>query len=143
MRAAALRECGECTECCTMLEIPALKKPKKTRCKLLSDDCSGCGDYENRPQDCRGFQCAWSENQFPLEYRPDKLGIMVYYVDSDCTELPSWARQFKHIMFATETREGAFDKSPAQKEVILSLAQLKNIPVVLARYDGRAMMMVP
>ena len=116
-----------------MLEIPALKKPKKTRCKLLSDDCSGCGDYENRPQDCRGFQCAWSENHLPIECRPDKLGIMVYYVDS----------YMGRTMFVTETRAGAYEKSVSQKEMIISLAEHKKMPVILAEYNGNAMMMVP
>jgi len=133
MKNIALRECGECTECCTMLEIPALKKPKKTRCSLLKDDCRGCGDYENRPQDCRGFQCAWSENMLPTDHRPDKTGIMVYHVDS----------YMGRTMFVTETREGAFKNSSVQKEMIVSLAELRKTPVILAEYDGTATMMVP
>ena len=127
------RECGECTECCVMLEIPALKKPKKTKCSLLKKDCSGCGDYEGRPQDCRGFQCAWSENQLPIDHRPDKIGIMVYYVDS----------YMGRTMFATETRDGGFNSSPQHKDTIISLAELQKVPIILAGYNGTATMMVP
>jgi len=127
------RECGECTECCTMLEIPALKKPKKTRCKLLKDDCGGCSDYKGRPQDCCGFQCAWSENIFPPDFRPDKIGIMVYHVDS----------YMGRTMFVTETREEAFENSKAHKEMIISLGERRKTPIILAQYDGNATMMVP
>ena len=127
------RECGECTECCTMLEILALNKPKKTPCKFLNKNCGGCGDYDNRPQDCRGFQCAWSENILPIDHRPDKTGIMVYHVDS----------HMGRTMFVTETREGAFDESFAQKEMIISLSELRKTPLILAQYDGSATMMVP
>lgn len=129
-----LRQCDECTECCTMLEIIALKKPKKTRCEFLrAGDTPGCGQHETRPQDCRSFQCAWTQNEFPDLFRPDKLGIMVYYVDS----------QLGHTMFVTETREGAYDEHPSEKDAIIDLAGLKNIPVMLAKYDGTAIMMVP
>ena len=118
-----------------MLEILALKKPKKTRCEYLreGDDQPGCGCHKTRPQDCRGFQCAWTQNEFPQPFRPDKLGIMVYYVDS----------QLGHTMFITETRVDAYEEHSTEKDAIIDLAGLKNIPVMLAKYDGTAMMMVP
>jgi len=69
----------------------------------------------------------------PTDHRPDKTGIMVYHVDS----------YMGRTMFVTETREGAFKNSSVQKEMIVSLAELRKTPVILAEYDGTATMMVP
>jgi hypothetical protein len=46
-------------------------------------------------------------------------------------------------MFITETRVGAYEEHATEKDAIIDLAGLKNIPVMLAKYDGTAMMMVP
>ena len=70
----ASRACGECTVCCTILNINALKKPPNTTCP----HCTGhnCGIYESRPQACRDWHCAWRRvSALPDEARPDRLGV--------------------------------------------------------------------
>ncbi len=55
------RECGDCTMCCKVLEVGALKKPAGTWCTHCTTS-RGCGIYETRPQECRDFMCAWLES---------------------------------------------------------------------------------
>lgn len=71
------RDCGECTACCTWMigEAYGNKFGNGISCKFLKE--CGCGIYEDRPQVCKGYQCAWSQSLFPEEMRPDKCGIIV------------------------------------------------------------------
>lgn len=71
------RDCGECTACCTWLvgESYGHKFGNGISCTYL-EEC-GCGIYENRPKVCINYQCAWSQNLFPEEMRPDKCGVLV------------------------------------------------------------------
>ena len=75
------RNCGECSECCELLEIPTIKKPKKTICDNVCSS-GGCSIYQDRPSECRTFQCLWSEGYTGDGQRPDKSGIMAYHVDT-------------------------------------------------------------
>ena len=72
-----LRDCGECTACCTWMigESYGHKFGNGVSCNFL-DKC-GCGIYEKRPEVCRKYQCGWSQELFPEEMRPDKCGIIV------------------------------------------------------------------
>lgn len=70
-----MTECGNCTECCTLLEVRAIRKPRLVGCKFLSD--GGCGIYTRRPAACKVFTCIWleagqrGETAFDLVDRPD------------------------------------------------------------------------
>ena len=67
------RKCGACTLCCTTLAVPELDKPNGVRCAHLTDE--GCGIYEDRPQSCRDFECAWLRGAGDGLYtRPDYTG---------------------------------------------------------------------
>ena len=71
--------CGECTACCTLMEVTEIRKPRCKACGYL--DGKGCGIYESRPQSCREFECIWLQSQkrdepWPKRMRPDKCGIM-------------------------------------------------------------------
>lgn len=71
------RDCGDCTACCTWLVGDAYGHPFGCgqSCKFL--ESNGCGVYKVRPETCRDYQCAWSQNILPEEMRPDKCGILV------------------------------------------------------------------
>jgi hypothetical protein len=48
---------------------------------------AGCTTYETRPAPCREFVCLWLGSQttpkpLPAELRPDRSGILFYYVKS-------------------------------------------------------------
>jgi hypothetical protein len=69
------RDCGECTLCCRLTEVPELRKPVNKWCQLCT--AKGCSVYETRPQSCRSFYCFWMLSlDVPDELRPDKCGIL-------------------------------------------------------------------
>jgi Fe-S-cluster containining protein len=72
-----MRECGECTACCTWLVGNAFhwEFGQGKSCKFL--ECSGCGVYKARPETCRNYQCAWSQNLLAEDMRPDKCNALV------------------------------------------------------------------
>ena len=107
----ALRECGTCTACCTVLAVAELNKPMRWACDHVT--CAGCGIYEKRPQACRDFDCAWLRGVLPFHgelqddesLRPDKLGVLFdfFYSTANC----------KSRFVAFELWRGAFNQAPA------------------------------
>ena len=72
-----VRECGECTACCTVLNIPRLAKGPGVSCHNLTP--TGCGIYEDRPdQPCKSFNCAWLQGFLGDDDRPDKAGAIIW-----------------------------------------------------------------
>src|SRR5690606_657388 len=69
------RTCGACTLCCTALAVPELDKPNGVPCKHLTPH--GCGIYEERPESCRAFACAFLQGAGDLSSRPDRTGAVV------------------------------------------------------------------
>lgn len=67
--------CGECTLCCTLLNIPTMKSPAGLTCPACKN--SQCSIYKNRPRECRDFSCLWLNNPvLGEELRPDKCGVL-------------------------------------------------------------------
>jgi hypothetical protein len=73
----ALRACGGCTACCTVLAVDELRKPMRWACEHLA--CDGCRIYETRPKGCRDFDCLWLRGEIcgDESRRPDRLGVIV------------------------------------------------------------------
>ena len=65
--------CGECTACCITLPVDALSKPANEMCVHCD---GGCTIYEDRPQDCSLFECAYLQSTAQIELRPDNCGII-------------------------------------------------------------------
>ena len=126
-----VRECGSCTECCTLLEIPTLQKPPRERCSNLCN--KGCGIYLERPSECRTFQCFWSEGHLSPAARPDRSGIMAYHIDS----------QFGRTLLVLEIKPKAFKKKRKHKEKLIKFAESRNTPVILSDFKGNAQAMIP
>lgn len=77
------RDCGDCTVCCTALNIdtPELQKKSGQTCQHCT--AKGCGVYETRYPVCRGYFCAWrTVDIFDDDWRPDRSGVMPY-VETD------------------------------------------------------------
>jgi Fe-S-cluster containining protein len=127
-----LRNCGGCEECCIMLSIPELNKPKQTRCKHLGVVNKGCSIHAKRPGTCKDFQCIWTYGKLSNKNRPDSVGIMSYYVDT----------HLGRTVFVTETRFNAYIENPKAKDEIIELAEKNKMPIIIATYDGKANMMV-
>ena len=124
--------CGECSECCELLEIPTIKKPKKTICDNVCSS-GGCSIYQDRPSECRTFQCLWSEGYTGDGQRPDKSGIMAYHVDT----------QYGRTLLILEIKEKAFLKRSSQKERLIKFAEKRNTPVFISSFDGETTAMIP
>lgn len=132
-----LRSCGSCVECCNTLAIPTLSKPKCTACPHLKQPKKrkrgGCGIYHKRPNECRSFQCQWTAGLGTREQRPDKTGIMAYWVDS----------QFGEALLITETREAAFEHNPPVLEKTIEFAHKQDKAVLLATWEGHGTAILP
>lgn len=74
-------ECGGCTLCCKLLNVPWMNSPAGHLCKECVID-KGCKIYDNAPKDCLNFQCIYNElDNLPIELRPDRCKIIFENVD--------------------------------------------------------------
>lgn len=72
------RPCGECTACCSgqlMSNSYGNRFGQGHRCIFLVVE--KCTIYETRPQVCRDYQCAWTQQLLDNDMRPDQCGLMV------------------------------------------------------------------
>lgn len=77
-----MNTCGDCTLCCTLLPVPELDKPANTHCQHCIVG-KGCSIYEDRPQVCRPFNCAWLQSSASIDLRPDKINIIFEKVNDN------------------------------------------------------------
>ena len=69
-------ECGNCTICCKLTNIADMKSPSGIYCAAC-DQNVGCNIYEKRPQECRIFQCSWSQmEKAHIDLKPANCGVM-------------------------------------------------------------------
>ena len=69
-----MNKCGDCNICCTVLSVKDMTEVNQV-CRNSKD--KGCSIYNNRPEGCKHFNCAYLTSGWKEEYRPDKSGIMV------------------------------------------------------------------
>lgn len=72
------RPCGDCNACCSgqlLGDVYGFEMGCGKPCSFLLG--GKCTIYEDRPNMCRNYQCAWSQSLFDEEFRPDKTGLMV------------------------------------------------------------------
>lgn len=64
------RECGSCSLCCKVLDVPAVYKPAGQWCKHFAAG-AGCEIHQLRPKSCRTFECMWlAEDWLGDEWKP-------------------------------------------------------------------------
>lgn len=64
--------------CCKLLSAPSLGKPPRKWCTHFRRG-RGCDIYEDRPSECRGFNCGWLLTPaLPDEWRPDRAGFLLH-----------------------------------------------------------------
>jgi hypothetical protein len=78
-----MRECGECTACCTWLVGSAYGHEfgNGKSCKFLCE--SGCSVHKARPNVCMNYFCAWAQELLPEDMRPDKCKYIVSVENSE------------------------------------------------------------
>jgi hypothetical protein len=123
-----MRKCGECTACCTALEVRELNKEAGEPCNQLLQLGHGCSIYNIRPKSCRDFECVWLQEKLPLDARPDKTGIVFSYTQPGS----KFGRQ---VLTAHEAWPGSFKTDPAERLLAhLSSTQL----VIIATGNSRS-----
>lgn len=76
-RPAAGRDCGSCTLCCKVYEVPAVESPAGSWCRHCLPG-RGCGIHETRPDHCRAFFCLWMTQDFlGPDWKPDKARFVL------------------------------------------------------------------
>jgi hypothetical protein len=76
-KAATGRECGTCSLCCKLLNVPEVGKKNHEWCPHCRPGKGGCSIYETRPDICRGYGCVWLVNlNFNDDWFPQKCGIV-------------------------------------------------------------------
>ena len=69
-----MRLCEECTLCCKLLETHDIPSRIGEYCNHCE---SGCKIHDKRPEECRTYQCMWSQmEKVSDDLRPDKCGII-------------------------------------------------------------------
>lgn len=69
-----MNDCGTCTACCTLFPIEPIGKPVNTHCPHCD---GGCSIYEDKPQTCTDFECAYLQGKnVPESLSPDKCGVI-------------------------------------------------------------------
>lgn len=121
--------CGKCNICCIIYRIDKKQlswrdtdKAKGEVCdKLINDRCVR---YKDRPKACRNYECLWLQllphNKWPIEYRPDKLGINVTTMRDESD---------KFIFKIEELEEGKIDfdnLSPEADSFLKSIFELEK-----------------
>ena len=75
--AAPGKSCGSCGLCCKLLRIEALDKPAGPWCARFKPG-AGCTIYDDRPGDCRTFECDWLGSPgLPEAWRPDRSRMIL------------------------------------------------------------------
>jgi len=78
-------ECGGCTACCYAFPVNDAGKAGFKKCKHEDGKCL---IYENRPQVCKDYECAWlGQPTAPLELRPDKCGVIFTKLDDETMQV--------------------------------------------------------
>lgn len=69
------RTCGECQACCTYLPVSEVGSVALTPCPHQCE--AGCSIYDERPDVCKGYACAWLYGAGAEQDRPDLSGILI------------------------------------------------------------------
>ena len=71
------RDCGSCTMCCKVFEVPSLEKPMGQWCRHCVQG-RGCGIHATRPEHCRSFHCLWmTQDWLGPEWKPDRAKMVL------------------------------------------------------------------
>jgi len=74
-------KCGECTVCCTLLDIPWMDSPAGEPCKYCD---KGCTIYATVDDRCSEFKCAYNQmDNVSEKLRPDNCGIIFERIEDD------------------------------------------------------------
>lgn len=143
-----MRECGDCTLCCTVTAVRELNKPERVDCVHCN---KGCSIYEQRPVACAAFSCAWLDGDLPDWMRPDKVGVMIEKIpgvtsvmalaalgqentwmnNTEVTEVLKEQYQFKGIAVITHNNQALIPEGRTVESVLNDLAYAARLTQVV------------
>jgi hypothetical protein len=117
--------CGPCTACCIIPAVPEFGKPFYARCEHLAPaPAQGCGIYNERPDRCAKYRCAWHLNVMGnrTDRRPDQSGVLFQYEPGD---------DGKWYLGMYELTPGAAKTEKARflRDMVLSSKQMAHLPM--------------
>ena len=75
------KSCGDCGLCCKLMGVTALDKAAGKWCRHFSK-AGGCAVYDQRPGDCRVFNCLWLlTDALGPEWKPSVAGFVLHSED--------------------------------------------------------------
>lgn len=131
------RECGTCTLCCKVYDVPALEKRAGVWCRHTLQG-RGCGIHEDRPQHCRSFHCLWmTQGWLGPEWKPERAKMVLtvdpatrfLFVQVDPGSPGVWRRE----PYYGQLRRWAQASAPQKRHVVVFVN--KNGTVVLPDRD--------
>lgn len=81
------RSCGDCSLCCKTCHITDLNKPGGEWCPHADPGGAGCTIYDQRPGECRTFECCWRQGMLPDDCKPNKIGVLAVFEPEVATDL--------------------------------------------------------
>ena len=127
------RNCGECSVCCTVLDIdtPEFQKMPRIPCPHLGPGGHGCSIHETTYPVCRTYHCAWRYiEEMSEDWRPDRSGVLLEFqtegFPAQYTKLPGLR------ITITGPRETVFDPSFATLLTTLIKAEIPATLSILA-----------
>ena len=112
-------KCEECNICCIVFDISEIKHRAGNLCSKWCQSIR-CTIYDERPYDCRKFECLWLETQsMPDSWRPDKSNVIMREAEAyGCRIVSFWETKID----ALKNRDiMAFIKTTLEKGTIVVL----------------------
>ena len=116
-----MRPCSNCTACCDghlKIDVYGLTI-LNNKCPF---QCSGCLIYNARPQVCKNYQCAWTQELFPEWMRPDQSGLMI--------SVEKWTKG-QHLRAIEITN----NVNPQAIQELTEFAHKHNTPYIIMRHN--------
>ena len=119
------RECGECSVCCYIGEVPELKKPPHKQCEyVLTNKCGSCAIFRSKelPETCRNFLCSWRRGFGYDDDRPDQNKVLFSTIHLE--------NQIYTV--AIETEKDAI--TTIGKAMAIQMAASQKLPIIVVKY---------
>jgi hypothetical protein len=131
--AVAGRECGDCSLCCKLMNVPELDKPCNVWCRHVVKG-KGCGIHATRPEVCRGFYCRWMQDPaLGPEWKPSRSKMVLAHHGED--------RLTVHV---DPGATGAWRKEPyLSRLVAMARIGLGNNGILKIVENGRTLVLLP
>ncbi|GBU19301.1 MULTISPECIES: hypothetical protein [Methylobacterium] len=125
------RECGTCTLCCKIYDVPAVESLAGQWCRHAKVG-KGCGIHATRPDHCRAFHCLWmTEAWLGPEWKPERAK-MVLGIDPGSRNLsvqvdPGQPNVWRREPFLSQLRRWAAASIPQGRHVLVHVNRTTTV----------------